>query len=169
MTPLISAGEYCATTYRPDREFIEGRLIERNLGEYDHSNLQGALLTYFRSRRREWNLRVLMAQRVQVRSDRFRVPDVCVFSRTQPVEQVFTAPPLVCIEVLSKDDTLRSMQDRIDDYRAFGVPNIWVLDPTKRRAYICTHGNFREPADGMLAIEHSPICIPLNDLFADLD
>jgi Uma2 family endonuclease len=169
MASLVSVDEYRATTYRPDREFVEGRLIERNLGEYDHSNLQGAVLTYFRSRRREWKARVLMAQRLQVASNRFRVPGVSVFSRTQPVEQVFTKPPLVCIEVLSKDDTLRSMQDRIDDYRAFGVPNIWVLDPTRRRAYICTHGDFREPEDGVLAIEHSPIRISLNDLFADLD
>ena len=126
-------------------------------------------MAWLRNLRQEWNVRVLMAQRVEVTSNRFRVPDVCIFSREQPVEQVFTQPPLLCIEVLSKDDTLRSMQDRIDDYLAFGVPNIWVLAPTKRRAYICTHGDFRESDDGVLAIEHSPIRIVLSDLFADLD
>jgi Uma2 family endonuclease len=83
--------------------------------------------------------------------------------------QVFTRPPLLCIEVLSKDDTLRGMQERIDDYRAFGVPNIWVLDPAKQRAYICSRGDFREPENRVLAIESSPIRIPLDDLFADLD
>lgn len=31
---------------------------------------------------------------------------------------------LICIEVLSKDDTLRGMQERIDDYLIFGAPNI---------------------------------------------
>lgn len=81
----------------------------------------------------------------QVSSTRFRVPDVCVVSREQELEPVFTRPPLLCIEVLSRDDMLRSMQDRVDDYRAFGVPNIWVLDPVKRRAYVCMHGDFREP------------------------
>jgi Uma2 family endonuclease len=166
---LISVDEYLATSYRPDQEFMEGQLCERNVGEYDHSNLQGALIAWLRSRRREWNIRVLAEQRIKVRPNRFRIPDVCIFSREQAVEQVFTKPPLICIEVLSKDDTLRSLQDRIDDYRAFGVPNIWVLDPAKQRAYICNHGDFREPEDGVLAIANSPIRIPLNDLFADLD
>ena len=47
---------------------------------------------------------------------RYRVPDICIVSRDQPVEPVFTSPPLVCIEILSKDDSLRSMQARVDDY-----------------------------------------------------
>jgi Uma2 family endonuclease len=66
---------------------------------------------------------------IRVSASRFRIPDVCVISRDQAIEPVFAKPPLVCIEVLSKDDALRSMQARIDDYRAFGVPNIWILDP----------------------------------------
>lgn len=73
------------------------------------------------------------------------------------------------IEVLSKDDTLRSMQDRVDDYRAFGIPNIWVLDPVKRRAYVCSRGDFREPLDETLEVPESPIRIPLRDLSSELD
>jgi Uma2 family endonuclease len=84
------------------------------------------------------------------------------------VEPVLTRPPLLCIEVLSKDDTLRSMQERVDDYLAFGVPNIWVLDPVKRRAYVCQQGDFRE-SQGILEVLLSPIRIPLRDLFAYLD
>ena len=166
---LISVEEYLATSYRPDRELIEGQLLERNLGEYDHSNLQTALAAWFRNRRYEWNIRVVVEQRVRVKPDRFRIPDVCVISRDQPVEPIFTHPPLLCIEVLSKDDTLRSIEDRVDDYIAFGVPNVWIIDPAKQRAYVCTKGSFIEPEDGILAIPDSPIQIPLKDLFADLD
>jgi Uma2 family endonuclease len=166
---LISVSEYLATSYRPDCEMLEGQLLERNVGEYDHSNLQGGLIAWMRNRQREWNIRVLPEQRLQVRSNRFRIPDVCVISREQAVEPVFTRPPLLCIEVLSKDDTLRSMQERIDDYLAFGVPNIWVLDPAKQRAYVCTQGDFREPKNRILAIPSSPIRVPLNDLFAELN
>ena len=37
---MISVGsEYLGSRYRPDREWLEGWLLERNLGEYDHSNL----------------------------------------------------------------------------------------------------------------------------------
>ena len=134
---LVSASEYLSTSYHPDQELLDGQLVNRNRGEFDHSNLQGALITQMRQRQREWDIRVLPEQRIQVSSSRYRVPDVCVIFRRQAIEQVFTRPPLLCIEVLSKDDTLRSMQERVDEYRAFGVPNIWILDPVKRRAYLC--------------------------------
>jgi Uma2 family endonuclease len=166
---LISPSEYLATSYRPDRELIDGQLLERNVGEWDHSSLQMAAAGYFYIRRREWRIRVLPEQRVQVAPSRFRIPDVCVVLRDQEIEQILTKPPLICIEVLSKDDTLRDMQDRVDDFLDFGVPNIWILDQVKQRAYVCSRGVFREPEDGILEVANSPIRIPLADLFADLD
>ncbi|HWF47151.1 MAG TPA: Uma2 family endonuclease [Bryobacteraceae bacterium] len=166
---LVSINEYLNTSYRPDQELLEGQLVERNVGEYDHSNLQGTLIGWMYQRQREWKIRVLPEQRIRVSPTRFRIPDVCVISRDQEIEPVLTKPPLLVIEVLSKDDTLRSIQDRVDDYRAFGIPNIWVLDPVKRRAYVCTHGDFREPKNETLEIPGSPIRIPLRDLFSDLD
>jgi len=161
--------EYLSTSYRPDQEMLEGELVPRNVGEYEHSNLQGALVACLRRRQREWNIRVLPEQRIRVSASRFRVPDVCVVAREQEVEAVFSRPPLICIEVLSKDDTLRSMQDRLDDYRVFGVANIWLLDPVKRRAYPCMQGDFREPEGGILEVANTPIRLALNELFADLD
>ncbi len=165
----VSVNEYLNTSYRPDQEMLDGHLVERNVGEYDHSNLQGALVAWMRRYQGEWNIRVLPEQRLRVSPSRFRVPDVCIISRNQELEPVFTRPPLICIEILSKADTLRSMQERVDDYRAFGVPNIWVIDPVKRRAYVCTHGDFREAAGETLEVTSSPIRIYLPELFSDLD
>jgi Uma2 family endonuclease len=166
---LVSIIDYLNASYRPDQELLEGQLVERNVGEYDHSNLQGMLVMWLGRHQREWKIRVLPGQRLRVSPTRFRIPDVFVISREQEIEPVFTKPPLLVIEVLSKDDTLRSMQERIDDYRAFGIPNTWVLDPVKRRAYICTQGDFREPETGTLVVPGSPISIPTRDLFSDLD
>lgn len=166
---MVTVSEYLASSHRPDVELLEGRLVERNLGEFDHSNLQGRLVIWLGSQQRQWKIRVLPEQRIRVSTNRFRIPDICVISRDQPVEPVFTAPPLICIEILSKDDTLRSMQERVDDYLDFGVPNIWILDPAAQRAYVCSNRDFREPADGVLEVANSPIRIVLADLFADLD
>ncbi|MGD1073479.1 MAG: Uma2 family endonuclease [Bryobacteraceae bacterium] len=166
---LISTEEYLTTTYRPDRELIDGQLVERNVGEYDHSNLQGALIRWIGNRRREWNVRVLPEQRIRVAPGQYRIPDVCILSRDQQLEPVFTKPPLVCIEILSKDDSLRSIEDRVDDYLNFGVPNVWILDPVKRRAYVCSRGRFEEPQGGILEVPSSEIRIPLDSLFAELD
>jgi len=37
---LWTAQEYLSTSWNPDREFVEGRIEERNLGEKEHSILQ---------------------------------------------------------------------------------------------------------------------------------
>ncbi len=166
---LVSIGEHLATSYRPDREMLDGLLVERNEGEFDHSNLQRALILWFGQREREWNIRVLPEQRMRVSPTRFRIPDICLISRDLKPEPVFTQPPLACIEVLSKHDTLHSLQDRIDDYRLFGVANIWIIDPANRRGYICGTGDFREPENGAFQIEGTSIRLTLSDLFANLD
>ena len=166
---LISVEEYLETSYRPDREYVEGQVVERNLGEYDHSNLQGALTLFLRSRQREWNIRVLPEQRVRVSPKRIRIPDVCVISRDQPIEPVITHPPLACIEIVSREDRIRYFHDKVDEYTAMGVPAIWLFDPARRLGWVCTREGFVVPEDGILRIPASPIQIPLKDLFADLD
>ncbi|MEO8661535.1 MAG: Uma2 family endonuclease [Bryobacteraceae bacterium] len=166
----MRATDYLASSFRPDREFLNGLLLDRSPGEYEHSNLQGALITWLRNRQREWNIRALPEQRIQVSTGRYRVPDVCVISRDQTIEPVFTRPPLVCIEILSKDDTLRGMQERVDDYLRFGVADVWILDPVLRRAYVCTAIGLQEPAGGVLqARSAANVRIPLPELFAELD
>jgi len=122
-----------------------------------------------RIRQREWNVRALIGQHIRVGPNRFRVPDLCVFSRDRAIEPVFSKPPLVLIEILSKDDSLQSMEDRIDDYLNFGLPNVWIIDPAKRRAWVCTRGHFEEPKERILALPASEIRIPLDSLFAELD
>ena len=48
---LVSVDEYLATSYRPDCDFVDGVVIERNLGTKDHSKLQGEIFAWFRDRR----------------------------------------------------------------------------------------------------------------------
>ena len=40
---FVSLEEYLSTGYQPDCEYNEGVVEERNLGELDHSYLQGLL------------------------------------------------------------------------------------------------------------------------------
>lgn len=41
--------EYLSTSYRPDREYVDGVGLERNLGERDHSALQSFLTVFLGS------------------------------------------------------------------------------------------------------------------------
>ena len=162
---LVSVREYLATSYRPDRDFVDGELQERNLGELEHSLLQGAIFAWFWARRREWNVLPLVEQRVQVAPTRFRIPDVTVLRADQAREPIVTAPPLILIEVLSKDDSLRSMRERVDDYLNFGVQHVWILDPATQRAYVCSSTAFQEPEHGVLVVPNTPIRLVLSELF----
>jgi Uma2 family endonuclease len=162
---LVSVEEYLATSYRPDCDLVDGQLIERNLGTKDHSKLQDEILGWFRDRRRALRLRALPEQRVQVSRRRYRVPDVCVVPLPEPDEQIFTQPPYICIEVLSPKDSFPKLQDRLDDYLAMGVPNIWVLDPPSRRGWsIVREGHF-EALDGVLRTSEGRVVLAIADLF----
>lgn len=50
---LVSIIDYLNASYRPDQELLEGQLVERNVGEYDHSNLQGMLVFWLSRHQRE--------------------------------------------------------------------------------------------------------------------
>ena len=163
-TTLISVNEYLKSSYRPDCDFVEGRLEERNVGERDHAALQAALILWFGQRQQEWNVEVLPEQRIQISPTRYRVPDVCLVSLSEPLEQILTKPPMACIEILSPDDTLRRMQERVTDYRQFGVENIWILDPATQRGYDCRPSGWLDATE--FAIADTPIRLVLPDIFA---
>ena len=104
-------------------------------------------------------------QRVQVSATRFRVPDVCLVEGKEPDEQIFTKPPFLFIEILSPQDTMTRMQERIDDYLNFGVPHVWLLDPRTKRGYGYTASGMHEAKDGVLRTQHPDIAVPLAELF----
>ena len=160
---LVSIHEYLNTSYRPDCDYVDGMLLERHVGEYDHGRLQGAAGAYYFARRKDWGIDVVPEQRVQVSPTRFRIPDVCVIADVGQPEQIFRTPPLACIEILSKDDRLSEMQDRVDDYLKFGVCYVWILDPSRRKAWRCTADGMREVAE--LRTEQPETIVPLAALF----
>lgn len=160
----ISVTEYLNTTYRPDRDYVDGEVLERNLGEYEHSRPQMRIGAYFYNREKEWHIRVVPEQRVQVKPNRFRIPDVCVVLEELPVESIFRHPLFICIEILSKDDSFKSVIDRLDDYLAMGVENVWVIDPGARRGYTYRDG-LGLAKDGVLRTAHSGIELPLASIF----
>ena len=164
--PTVTVDEYLHSSYSPDCDYVDGELQERNVGELDHAEVQAALLTWFRSHDKEWNIRTVPELRLRVSSTRFRIADVCLISRDAPVEQVAQHPPLAVIEVLSPDDRVARYQDRLDDYRAMGVRHVWVVDPMHRRGYECSTGSWIESMS--FAIENSPIVVDLSTIFAGL-
>jgi Uma2 family endonuclease len=168
-TMLVPVEEYLRTTYRPDCDYVDGEVLRRNMGERDHSKLQREFILYLGTRAKQWGIHVFPEQRVQVSARRFRIPDVCVVVGREPQEQIFRQPPFICIEILSKDDSLLGIQRRIDDYLNFGVPYAWVLNPFDRRAWTYSLEGNREVKDGVLRTENPSIEVSLAEVFAGLD
>lgn len=130
---LIPIEEYMHTSYSPDCEYIDGVIVERNVGLGRHSFTQGRVLTRLDELLAEKNLMVLLSLRTRVSPTRVRVPDVSVVS---DMEEVTTKPPLLCVEVMSPDDRWNRIRASVHDYEEMGVPCIWVVDPYERRAWV---------------------------------
>ncbi len=165
---LVSVEDYLNTSYSPDCEYIDGRIVQRNLGEKTHSSIQRNFILYLGSRRKELGIQVYPEQRVQVSPTRFRIPDVTVVKASQFQDEIFKNPPHLCIEILSKKDTLDYMQEKIDDYLRFGVPYIWIINPRLRKGYVVTKAGMVEAESGVLATSNPEIQVPLAEIL-DID
>jgi Uma2 family endonuclease len=87
----------------------------------------------------------------------------------RPTEQILTHPPLIAIEILSKDDRMGQMQERIDDYLKFGVRYVWIINPGTQRAWVYTKEGGHEAKDGILRTENPAIELPLPEIFQALE
>jgi len=163
---LISVEEYLRTSYRPDCDYVDGEVLERNVGEKDHSSLQKRIILYLAARESQLGICVFPEQRVQVSAKRFRIPDICV-TLGEPDEQIFTKPPFICIEILSPEDRWPRTQERIDDYLAMDVPYVWVLDPSTKTAYSATPAErTQQVTTGILKTLNPSVEVPLSEIFA---
>ncbi|MGA8026791.1 MAG: Uma2 family endonuclease [Bryobacteraceae bacterium] len=160
----ISVEEYLRTVYRPDCDYLDGVVEERNLGERDHAWMQGKLVTFFMSRFRETGIAALPEWRFQVKPTRFRIPDVTV-TRGKPDEQILTNHPLLCIEILSTEDTVSRANARIKDYLDFGVPVVWLIDPAERRVWIYRPTGMEEATGESVKLDDTTIEVPFSAIF----
>ena len=161
--------EYLRTSWSPDRELVDGRIEERNLGEKEHSIIQRYLTFLFMLKRDEWGVEVFPELRTQTKAKNFRVPDVLVTRAGEKFERYVKRAPLVAIEILSPEDSLQSIQRKAAEYRSFGVENIWMIDPENRRVYRYGSDGIDEVVDGELAVAYTPIRVVLSEMFAELD
>jgi len=156
-TALIPEEAYLRTVYEPDCEYDDGVVVERNVGEPDHSWFQAALAAYFFSRRKTWGIEVFTEVRHKLRSGRYMLPDVCVIC----------GPPVVWIEILSPEDRPMRVNKKIRELLEFGAGNIWIIDPETLEAEIHTVEGSTPVADGVLRVPGTPIEVLLNSLEND--
>lgn len=155
-TTYVPVEVYLHSSYEPDAEYVDGTIEERAVGEYDHASWQHAIELWFAQHAREWNIRVRPELRVQAAKSRYRVPDVTVLDRNQPIEQIITHAPVAVFEILSPEDRHSRLMRKLADYEAMGIPQIWVIDPKAasffhryRNDELVRSDEFDEPSKGI--------------------
>jgi Uma2 family endonuclease len=161
---VVPLTEYLNTSYRPDCDYLEGELLERNVGEWDHARMQGLLGRYLSNREKQLGILVVPEQRVQVKARRFRVPDITVLAGPRPAGGIITEPPFLCIEILSPSDRVVEMHDRIRDYLDFGVRYVWLIDPSTGLTFAHTPDSVQEIRNGILTTKDPDIRVSLSEL-----
>jgi Uma2 family endonuclease len=160
---------YLRSTYEPDAEYVDGHIEERPMGEFDHASWQQAIQLWFTQHARAWNIRVRPELRVQVTPTNFRVPDVTVFDRDHPIEQILTRPPIAVFEVLSPEDTMPRMLRKLKDYEQMGIPNIFVIDTQVPVLYRYLRGSLDKITAPVQRFDNSPCFVDWNQLQQLLD
>jgi len=172
-TTLVSVEEYLNTSYEPDRDYVDGVLVERNVGTPEHSRLQAILVIYFERFRKLHRLRTFPEARLLVDplTKRHRVPDVLVLQGPYRKGKAITDVPVVTVEIKSPDDTLDDIIDRCFDYERLQVRHILVLDPDHRRAWAFHQGSLQLLGGVSVSLDLPEFSIdfPFAQLFAELD
>jgi len=164
---LISLEEYLHTSYSPDVEYLDGVLVERNVGDHPHALLQTALAAYLHNRRKQWNIQACTELRIRIRGKRYRIPDVCVYTLPAPTERVPSRMPFLWIEILSPEDKILDIWSKASELIEAGVPNIWIINPNTLESQLRTSAGVSDVPDKTLRLPDSPIVIPLLDVMAE--
>ena len=111
----------------------------------------------------------MQENRVQTSPSRYRVPDVCVVAEDAPFGGITQTAPLLCVEVLSTEDRMSRMQDKVDDLISMGVRSVWIIDPYTRRIVCADRSVTLQPAGELLTVHGTEIAVPVSEIFRELD
>jgi Uma2 family endonuclease len=162
---VFTAEQYLQTSFDgPDREFVDGEVVERNVGEKPHSKALVRLVEIFYELRRKHPIHTAVDLRMQLSPSRYRIPDFAIFYPKEPTELVPTHPPLLVAEIVSRDDRYTDILQKLDEYRSWGVRHVWLVDPWQKK--LCVYTDHGLSAVDLLRLPEFEAEISPIDLFA---
>ncbi|MDP8982906.1 MAG: Uma2 family endonuclease [Acidobacteriota bacterium] len=162
----ITEEEYLRSTFEPDAEFVGGEIAERSLPDYLRSKIQGLLLIWFERLMERHRVQPCPGLRMCLGPCLYRVPDVVLIAGPEPEKRFPDTPPLVTVEIVSLDDRYPDVIGKLEEYRTWGVPNIWLVDPHKKRLGVYTVSGLQDVSS--LTLPEFNFEIPARALFAGL-
>ena len=166
----ISVEEYLRTSFEDgDCDYVDGEVIERNVGERTHSLIQKKLILLLARLVDHLGMALLPEIRVQISPRRFRVADIAVWREDEPGEEIPRTPPFLAIEILSPEDRMSRMVLRISDYLTAGIEYVWVIDPYDRVGLMFSKQSPIGVSVEVLRTENPTIEIPLETVLTPPD
>jgi Uma2 family endonuclease len=162
----ITAEQYLHMTFEHDAEFVRGEIVERSLPDRLHSKIQLRILLLIGRLLQSYPLFPYPELRLCLEPRVYRIPDISVFAAQDPKQSVPSSPPFLVIEILSKDDRHNNLMEKLEEYRIWGVPHIWVIDPHAKRFSIYTERRLQNVSS--LALADYPLELTQDTLFSDL-
>jgi Uma2 family endonuclease len=140
---LVPVEEYLNTSYPDgDREYLDGLVVERNMGTPGHSALQKILIVHLAAFEKQLQIAIRPECRTRIEETRYRVPDVLVMLRPfRQTDRIVLDAPFLIVEILSPDDKVQDTLRRFREYEKFGVRYIVQMDPDDRTASIFVNGD----------------------------
>ena len=158
--------EYLRTSFDgSDCEYLDGEMVERNIGELPHSDFQGNLFLLLSQLKSRLGIRVNLEIRIQIDKRRYRVADIAVWRNDNIGTGIPTIAPFLVVEILSPEDRMVRMLPKIQEYLAIGAEWVWVIDPEERSALSYSQKNPAGAVCDVLRTEDPAIEIPLSRAF----
>jgi len=162
---FVSEQEYLNTSYRPECDYIDGRLTDRNVGEYEHSSVMSTVMYLLDTCDTERRWYVLPTCRTEVAPGRYRCPDVQVVSRLPKIDRIVRRPPLLVVEVISRHDAWQRLRTLFDDWLKMGVEHVWAFEPEGAIAYRVDANGMWRFWDAELAVPGTAFRLVLDEVF----
>jgi Uma2 family endonuclease len=163
---LISVEEYLNTSYDADVEYVDGVLVERNVGEWLHSLVQSNLIFALTVKHTE--VYALPGLRSKTRETHYRLLDVCVLLHPPKTKYLLEAA-FLAIEILSEDDRMSPIMEKLEEYAQKGVPNIWVIDPRLKTMSVYSRGTLQEIRGDVIATGNPKLELTRREIFQQVD
>jgi Uma2 family endonuclease len=141
---LVTGEELYHTPNSELTELMDGRIVPMEPTGPEHGTIEASLAETMGSYARQNRLGLVQVGEVGIyirrNPDRVRAADVLFISLERYAQRqskrgyLDVAPELV-VEILSPDDSMMEMTQKLRDYFSIGVRLIWVVDPEARSVF----------------------------------
>jgi Uma2 family endonuclease len=160
---LVPVDEYLRMSFEgPDPEYLDGELVERNLGGDSHSSTQSNLVGILHPLKKKYRIHVRPEIHMRLAPTRIRIADLAVF-REKPADQIPSSPPHVVVEIVSPGDRYIEIHEKLEEYRRWGIKHIWLMGPTSRTFSVYDDAGLREVP--VLDLAEYELTIQKSDVF----